>query len=276
MDTISHWFYTLQDIICDGLLTLEKEYDPSFKGSFKKTTWKRPTETNEDGGGGTMAVLHGTIFEKGGVNVSRVHGCFNEIMQKEIPGALENPYFCASGLSLVIHPKNPYVPIVHMNTRRIETEKAWFGGGIDLTPTFPFEEDTHYFHNTLKKTCDRFNESYYHDFKKHCDTYFYIKHRKEPRGVGGIFYDYLNTGNIDDDFAFTKAVGEAFLKAYAPIVQKHMHTPYGEEELYAQSLKRSRYVEFNLVYDRGTRFGLLTEGHTEAILMSMPPLARWP
>lgn len=274
---VKNWFYSLQNTICDGLLSVEKEFYKNFNGSFEKKKWIRKDEIHEieDGGGGITAKLYGNVFEKGGVNVSEVFGNFNETMKKEIPGASDDPRFWASGISIVIHPKNPHVPIIHMNTRRIETSKSWFGGGIDLTPVYSYEDDTNYFHKELKDTCDSYDKDYYKKFKERCDEYFLIKHRNEPRGVGGIFYDYLNTGNIDNDFSFTKSVGETFLKSYLPIVRKNMNKPYSEEDILNQSIKRGRYVEFNLVYDRGTRFGLLTNGNIDAILMSMPPIAKW-
>ncbi|MCL4147323.1 UNVERIFIED_CONTAM: hypothetical protein GTU68_014041 [Idotea baltica] len=222
-----------------------------------------------------MGCINGKVFEKGGVNVSTVHGQFSEKFRKEIPGAEEDPNFWASGISLVLHPTSPHVPIVHMNTRMIVTTKLWFGGGADLTPIYPIEEDTKLFHNNLKQACDNHSPDYYPDFKKRCDEYFYLPHRKETRGVGGIFYDYVNTGNWDDDFAFTKDVGSAFLNSYPKIVRKYYKDDWTDEQKNDQLLKRSRYVEFNLLYDRGTKFGLMTDGNTEAILMSMPPMAKW-
>ena len=231
-----------------------------------------------------MATLRGGVFEKGGVNVSTVFGAFQPDFAAEIPGASEDPTFWASGLSLVIHPLNPYVPAVHMNTRHICTEKSWFGGGIDLTPTFEFEEDNLDFHDAMKGACaglvgeacrKSFDESYYEKYKKWCDDYFYLPHRQEPRGIGGIFYDYHNTGCFERDFAFTQAVGLAFLDIYPRLVRRHMHRPWGEAEKNKQLAKRGRYAEFNLLYDRGTKFGLKTQGNIEAILMSLPPLAAW-
>lgn len=270
---LSGWFTSLQDQIFKELEAIEKENGtPTF--SIRKS-WKRGENLAIDEGGGTMGLIKGEVFEKGGANVSMVYGAFSEAFKKEIPGAVANPHFWANGLSLVIHPKNPYVPIVHMNTRCIETTKFWFGGGADLTPIFPFEEDTAYFHECMKEACDPIDESYYDRFKKECDEYFYLPHRKEPRGVGGIFYDYLNTDDFEKDFAFTQAVGRAFIKAYPEIVRRRFKMPYGEEEISKQLVKRARYVEFNLIYDRGTRFGFMTGGNTEAILMSMPPYASW-
>lgn len=222
-----------------------------------------------------MSVLKGLVFEKGGVNISTVHGEFSEQFRREIPGASENPHFWASGISLVIHPRSPLVPAVHLNTRFICTNKTWFGGGMDLTPITPDEEDTEFFHAAIKHTCDKHDTAYYPKFKHACDEYFFLKHRNEPRGIGGIFYDYLNTGDWEKDFAFTQDVGRAFLEAYAPLVRKHLHEPWTEEQRAHQLVRRGRYVEFNLLYDRGTRFGLMTGGNTEAILMSLPPEVRW-
>jgi coproporphyrinogen III oxidase len=269
---LSAWFSDLQTRICDALMQLEDEHKhPNLlPGRFQKTPWQR-----EGGGGGTMAVMTGSVFEKAGVNVSTVFGQFPQEFAAEIPGADTDPNFWASGISLVIHPLNPYVPAVHMNTRHIITQKSWFGGGADLTPTIEFSEDTRDFHQALRAACDGFDENYYAKFKLWCDEYFYIKHRQEPRGVGGIFYDYHNSGSFENDFAFTKAVGEAFLAIYPEIVRRHMNKPWGAEEKHKQLVKRGRYVEFNLIYDRGTKFGLKTDGNIDAILMSMPPVATW-
>jgi coproporphyrinogen III oxidase len=274
----SSWFEYLQTSICDTLENIEKLNGNSH--SFQKKTWQRTdhSQENNHGGGGTMAVLRGTVFEKAGVNVSTVYGQFNEQFSKQIPGTEENPFFWASGISLVIHPKNPYVPIVHMNTRMISTTKTWFGGGADLTPVFPFEEDTKDFHKAFENTCNQYDPTYYPDFKKWCDEYFYIKHRKEARGIGGIFYDYQYVESEEQFqklFAFTKDVGKTLESIYSDIVKRHFKKEYTETEEDQQSFKRSRYVEFNLIYDRGTHFGLQTNGNTEAILMSMPPKAVW-
>jgi coproporphyrinogen III oxidase len=223
-----------------------------------------------------MALLAGPVFEKAGVNVSTVWGSFSPEMQAQIPGAAENPAFWASGISVVIHPRSPHVPAIHMNTRHIITSFAWFGGGIDLTPVFPKEADTAYFHENLKKVCDAFHPTYYPHFKQWADTYFYLPHRQEARGIGGIFYDHLNSGEWAADFAFNQAVGEQFLSLYEALVVRHLPTPWSEAEKEAQRRKRGRYVEFNLLYDRGTQFGLRTGGNTEAILMSLPPEVAWP
>lgn len=288
---LTSWFFSLQARICAALEDLEQEQREREEfghksgtsplsmctGKFDKKTWHRTdkTQENDQGGGGTMSVLYGRVFEKAGVNVSTVHGQFPSEFAAEIPGASKDPSFWASGISLVIHPLNPFVPAVHMNTRHIITEKSWFGGGADLTPTFEFEQDTHDFHAAFQRACDRFDPAYYPEFKKWCDTYFYLPHRQEARGIGGIFYDNINTGSFENDFAFTMAVGEAFLEIYPQLVRRHMDKPWGEAEKQQQLIKRGRYAEFNLLYDRGTKFGLKTDGNIEAILMSLPPMASW-
>jgi coproporphyrinogen III oxidase len=225
-----------------------------------------------------MAVMRGRVFEKVGVNVSTVFGTFSEEFRNQIPGALESGVFWASGISLVAHMRSPHVPAVHMNTRHIVTGQSWFGGGADLTPMFPeaHQGDGAEFHAALKSACDPFDESYYPRFKKWCDDYFYLPHRQEPRGLGGIFYDNLNTGDWEKDFGFTCAVGEAFLAIYPEIVRRHMNRDWTEEERRRQLVRRGRYVEFNLLYDRGTLFGLKTSGNVDAILMSLPPEVMWP
>jgi coproporphyrinogen III oxidase len=269
------WFQTLRDQICTVFEAIERTYADKKggqPGQFTYRTWERaPGE-----GGGTMGLMKGQVFEKVGVNFSEVFGKFSETFAQEIPGADRNPTFWASGISLVAHMKNPLVSSVHMNTRMITTEKLWFGGGADLTPTFEFVEDTYTFHQAFKKVCDAFDPEYYPRFKKWCDDYFYLPHRGENRGVGGIFYDYLNSGNWDKDFQFTQGVGHAFLAVFPKIVNKRMFLEWTEEQKEKQRVKRGRYAEFNLLYDRGTRFGLQTNGNTDAILMSLPPEASWP
>lgn len=271
-ETATTWFKELRDAIYLEFEKIEDELTDSTAtaGRFVKKDWKR-----EGGGGGQMSVMHGRVFEKVGVNISTVHGTFSDEFRKEIPGAAENPNFWASGISLVAHMCSPLVPAVHMNTRFIVTEKSWFGGGADLTPMYPVEQDTQDFHAEFKLACDKHNSEYYPKFKKWCDEYFYLKHRNEMRGVGGIFYDYVNSGNWTDDFAFTQDVGKAFLKIYPEIVRRHLKEKWTKEQREFQLNKRGRYVEFNLLYDRGTRFGLMTGGNTEAILMSLPPEVKW-
>jgi coproporphyrinogen III oxidase len=279
----STWFEQLRDRICAAFERLEDQLSTTRHrdlpaGRFQRTSWKRPDPSGGDGGGGTMAVMKGRVFEKVGVNVSTVFGAFSEEFRKQIPGAGESGAFWASGISLVAHLRSPHVPAVHMNTRHIVTSQSWFGGGADLTPMFPeaHAEDAADFHAALKDACDRTDAGYYPRYKKWCDEYFYLPHRQEPRGLGGIFYDNLNTADWDQDFGFTCAVGEAFLASYPEIVRRHMSRDWTDEERRQQLIRRGRYVEFNLLYDRGTLFGLKTGGNTDAILMSLPPEVMWP
>jgi coproporphyrinogen III oxidase len=267
------WFENLRNDICARFEEIESEYAAKHNltpGKFQRTAWERA-----EGGGGVMAVMRGNVFEKVGVNVSAVEGEFIPEMRKQIPGAEENPEFFATGVSLVSHMKSPLVPAAHFNTRYIETTKSWFGGGGDLTPMYPDDKETSIFHKHFKMACDKHNPEYYPKFKKECDEYFYLPHRKEHRGVGGIFYDYLNTGSFEEDFAFTKDVGLAFADAFPAVIRPKMFLEWTQEQREYQLHKRGRYVEFNLLYDRGTKFGLMTGGNTEAILMSMPPEVKW-
>lgn len=271
---VSAWFAFLQGHLINIFEGIEKEtvlpqYD-QLPGQFEFKPW-----TRKGGGGGTMALMEGRVFEKAGVNISTIFGEFSEEFRSQIPGAEQDPKFWASGISVVIHPRSPHVPIVHMNTRMIVTQKQWFGGGADLTPCFVVEKDTHDFHAALKKACDSFDGSYYETFKKNADEYFYLPHRQEARGVGGIFYDYLNCGNWEEDFAFTQTIGRTFGDIYPEIVRRHVNTIWTESDRKALLKKRGRYVEFNLLYDRGTHFGLKTGGNIEAIFMSLPPLVKW-
>ena len=276
---LSDWFYDLQSDIMAEFEVIEDEFKhpTQLPGRFRKKNWQRSrcNSSSEPGGGGTMSLMQGAVFEKVGVNVSVVEGEFEPEFRSEIPGAEENPHFWAAGISLVAHPMNPYVPAVHMNTRHIITSKTWFGGGADLTPTFEYSQDTNEFHQAMRTACDKHDENYYPKFKLWCDEYFYLPHRQETRGVGGIFYDYVNSENFDNDFAFTRDVGTAFKEIYPTLVRRRMHEEWDNESKYEQLKKRSKYAEFNLLYDRGTKFGLKTQGNVEAILMSMPPVATW-
>jgi coproporphyrinogen III oxidase len=269
-DRAVDYFQDLQNRICTRFEELDGE------GQFVRTPWeKEPGDLMQ--GGGEMRVMKGRVFEKVGVNFSHVHGRFSDEFAESINGASkENPQFRACGVSLVAHMHSPLVPAVHMNVRRIATTKSWFGGGADLTPYFPFAEDTQSFHNHLKAACDSYRDDAYAEYKAWCDKYFFLPHRNEPRGVGGIFFDSLNSGDEEADFAFVQSVGEAFLTAYSEIVARRKELDWTEEQREHQLVRRGRYVEFNLLYDRGTLFGLKTNGNTDAILMSMPPEVKWP
>lgn len=268
----AEWFELLRDRLVAALEAIEDDgFGEGPAGRFAFTPWQR-----EGGGGGTMALMHGRVLEKAGVNVSTVEGEFGEELRGRVPGAVEDPRFWASGISVVVHPRSPLVPAAHMNTRMLITSHGWFGGGADLTPVYPIRNDTDDFHAALRAACDAHAVADYARFKAWCDEYFYLPHRGEPRGVGGIFFDELNSGQWERDFAFVRDVGQAFLHIYPDIVRRHMHKPWSDAQKNDQRVKRGRYVEFNLLYDRGTLFGLKTGGNIEAILMSLPPDVAWP
>jgi coproporphyrinogen III oxidase len=274
--TAEAWFSELRDRICAEFEAIEDEFadtrrDGGLPGRFERSDWQRP-----GGGGGTIAVMRGRVFEKVGVNISTVSGEFSPEFRNEIPGAAQDPRFWASGISLVAHMCSPLVPAAHMNTRHIVTSKAWFGGGADLTPIYPDEAAAKEFHAALATACASYDGDCYERFKTWCDEYFFLKHRGERRGVGGIFFDYLDSGGQERDFAFVRSVGEAFLGVFAAIARARMQLTWTEEQRRHQLVRRGRYVEFNLLYDRGTVFGLKTGGNPEAILMSLPPLVAWP
>jgi coproporphyrinogen III oxidase len=281
-DRASAWFATLRDRVCAAFEAIEDLPNPLGTlpaGRFAQTGWLRPTEDGTDGGGGTMSVMRGRVFEKVGVNVSTVRGTFSPEFRASIPGAEQDPRFFAAGISLVAHLRNPHVSAVHFNTRMLVTTKGWFGGGGDITPMFPESEaakaDAADFHAAFKAACDRHDPGYYAKFKDWCDRYFFLPHRNEPRGLGGIFYDWMDSGDAEADFAFTRDVGDAFLDVYPTLVRRRMTTSWTDEDRDHQLRRRGRYVEFNLLHDRGTLFGLKTGGNTEAILMSLPPEVRW-
>jgi coproporphyrinogen III oxidase len=266
------WFETLRTSICAEFESIEAEAGSNAR--FEYLSWDRTDPSGEPGGGGVRGVMKGKVFEKVGVNVSTVGGSFEGDFAKTIHGAGEDPSFFATGISLVAHMANPHVPAVHMNTRFLCTTKRWFGGGADLNPPIPYEEDTADFHARLKSACDAHDAQHYPRFKQWADEYFYIPHRKVHRGVGGIFYDHLE-GDWDANFAFTKDVGRAFLDIFPQLVRRRMATPFTDADKARQLAWRGRYAEFNLIYDRGTLFGLKTGGNVDAILMSLPPVAAW-
>ena len=267
--TAADYFRDLQARIC----TAFEAFEPQSR--FEPRRWSKP-EGHRLQGGGESHLMRGEVFEKVGVNVSHVWGEFSPQARGQVAGADESDgKFVACGISLVAHMRNPYVPIVHMNLRYLRTSRAWLGGGADLTPTFPFDQDTSDFHSALRRACDTYRPDAYTEFKAWCDRYFYLPHRQEPRGVGGIFFDDLTSGNLPADFDFIRGVGEAFLNVYPSIVARRKDTPYDEAARDRLLIKRGRYVEFNLVYDRGTKFGFSTDADPEAYLMSLPPLVKW-
>jgi coproporphyrinogen III oxidase len=273
------WFRSVRDRICSALETLEDEgAGDAPAGRFERTAWDRPDPSGEHGGGGVMSVMKGRVFEKAGVNISTVHGQFSPEFAKQINGAAEDPRFFATGISLVIHPANPLVPAIHMNTRFLVTTKRWFGGGVDLNPAIPDDAETATFHNAVKAMCDAHNPSHYPAHSKWAEEYFWVPHRNRHRGVGGIFYDHLDSVDPADwerNFAYTRGVGDLFVDLYPQLVRAKMHQPFTAEQRLTQLRYRGLYAEFNLVYDRGTTFGLKTGGNVDAILMSLPPEARW-
>ena len=267
-DLTSNWFKLLQNAICDDIVKLERN-----KFKFKSTSWKRNTKKDE-GGGEYRILSNGKIFEKVGVNYSKVYGKFPKKFQKNIPGAEKDPSFWASGISIVMHMQNPHIPAMHFNTSFICTKKNWFGGGMDVTPAIKDISEKNNFHKKLKLMCDQHDKKYYAKYKKWCDEYFYLPHRGEARGIGGIFFDYKKD-NFEKDFKFVRDVGVTFQMLFNNIIRKKISKKWTLKEKEKQYIKRGRYAEFNLLYDRGTKFGLQTGGNVEGILMSLPPIAKW-
>ena len=272
------WFENLQNDICTELELIENKNKKS-KNLFSKKKWTRDRTGSNRLGGGEMRLLRGEVFEKAGVNVSTVFGQLSNKLKGKIPGTESDSGFWASGISLVIHPFSPKIPAIHMNTRYIVTQKSWFGGGIDITPSDKSSEESikiaNFFHKELEKTCNKYKKGSYAKYKKWCDDYFFLPHRNESRGLGGIFFDYLNSDDWDSDMNFVCNVGKTFISTYRNIVQRTIELPWNKKDKLLQYHRRSRYVEFNLLYDRGTKFGLETDGNIEAIFMSLPPMASW-